>query len=96
MVLTACYRDSFTFLYVDDVRTSQETHLWASRPDTGVALSFYMYMLFVPHRKHSFEPPRPVTGIALLFICRWCSYLTGNTYVPARSASGAVGDTYPT
>jgi hypothetical protein len=24
-VSTACYRDSFTFLYVDDVRTSQET-----------------------------------------------------------------------
>jgi hypothetical protein len=23
---TACYRDGFTFLYVDDVRTSQETH----------------------------------------------------------------------
>jgi hypothetical protein len=26
----ACYRDSFTFLYVDDVRTSQETHLQVS------------------------------------------------------------------
>jgi hypothetical protein len=24
-------RDSFTSLYVDDVRTSQETHLWASK-----------------------------------------------------------------
>jgi hypothetical protein len=24
---TACYRDSFTFLYVDDVRTSQETRM---------------------------------------------------------------------
>jgi hypothetical protein len=24
---TAYYRDSFTFLYVDDVRTSQETYL---------------------------------------------------------------------
>jgi hypothetical protein len=27
---TACYGDSFTFLYVDDVRTSEETHLLAS------------------------------------------------------------------
>jgi hypothetical protein len=25
--LTACYEDILTFLYVDDVRTSQETHL---------------------------------------------------------------------
>jgi hypothetical protein len=24
---TACYKDSFTFLYVDDIRTPQETHL---------------------------------------------------------------------
>jgi hypothetical protein len=24
------HRDSFTFLYVDDVRTSRETHLWPS------------------------------------------------------------------
>jgi hypothetical protein len=34
-------------------------------------------MMFVPHRKH--KAPLLVTGIALLFICRWCSYLTGNT-----------------
>jgi hypothetical protein len=26
---TACYAESFTFLYVIDVRTSQQTHLWA-------------------------------------------------------------------
>jgi hypothetical protein len=26
----ACYRDSFTFVYVDDVRNLQETHIWAS------------------------------------------------------------------
>jgi hypothetical protein len=43
----ACYGDSFTFLYVDDVRTSQE-----ARPVTGLALLFYMWMMFVPHRKH--------------------------------------------
>jgi hypothetical protein len=27
----------------------------------------------------SYRPPRPVTEIALLFISRWYSYLTGNT-----------------
>jgi hypothetical protein len=26
----ACYGDSFTFLYIDHVRTSQETRLWSS------------------------------------------------------------------
>jgi hypothetical protein len=26
----ACYGHSFTFLYIDDVRISQETSLWAS------------------------------------------------------------------
>jgi hypothetical protein len=25
---TACHGNSFTLLYVDDVRTSQEVHLW--------------------------------------------------------------------
>jgi hypothetical protein len=30
MTSTGCYGDSFTFLYVDDVRISEETHLWAS------------------------------------------------------------------
>jgi hypothetical protein len=37
---------------------------------------FLCVMIFVPHRIGS---PRPVTGIALLFMYRWCSSLTGNT-----------------
>jgi hypothetical protein len=32
-----CYEDSFTVLYVDDVRTSQE-----ARPVTGTVLLFYV------------------------------------------------------
>jgi hypothetical protein len=40
------------FLYVDDDRTSQETHIDLH----GLLL-----------------------GVALLFIYRWCSYLSGNT-----------------
>jgi hypothetical protein len=32
---TPCYGDSFTLLYVDDVRTSQETRIWASTPYYG-------------------------------------------------------------
>jgi hypothetical protein len=52
----ACYNDSFTFLCVDNVRASQETHLY-----------LYIYMMFVPQRKYTHGPPRPVTEIALLF-----------------------------
>jgi hypothetical protein len=29
---TACYRDSFTFIHVNDVRTLQDIYLWASTP----------------------------------------------------------------
>jgi hypothetical protein len=28
-------------------------------------------MIFKPHRKHTYRSPRSVTGIALVFICRW-------------------------
>jgi hypothetical protein len=30
--------------------------------------SFYMYMMFVLHRKHTYGPPRYVTGAAFLFL----------------------------
>jgi hypothetical protein len=35
MGLHALLRDNFNVLYVYDVRTSQETHLWASMPCYG-------------------------------------------------------------
>jgi hypothetical protein len=38
----ACYEDSFTFIYVDDVRTSQETHLWAFTACYGDSFTFYL------------------------------------------------------
>jgi hypothetical protein len=41
---TDCYGDSFTFLYIDDVRTSQETHLWPSTAYRGIALLFFVYI----------------------------------------------------
>jgi hypothetical protein len=37
---TACYGDSFVILYVDDVRTSQETTYGTLRPLTGTDLLF--------------------------------------------------------
>jgi hypothetical protein len=33
----------------------------------------------VSRRKHTYGPSPPVTRLGLLFICRWCSYLTGCT-----------------
>jgi hypothetical protein len=32
----------------------------------GTALNLYMYMMFVPHRKHTYRFPGSVTEIALL------------------------------
>jgi hypothetical protein len=37
---TACYSDSFTFLYADDVRTSLKTHLWAPTACYGDSFTF--------------------------------------------------------
>jgi hypothetical protein len=38
----AGYGDIFTFLYVDDIRTSLETHLWASTACYGDSFTFYI------------------------------------------------------
>jgi hypothetical protein len=65
-VSTACYGDTFTFVYVDDVHTSQETLLWASTARYGDSFTFLYVNYILPHRKHTYGPPWPVTGIALL------------------------------
>jgi hypothetical protein len=39
---TACYEDSFTFLCVCDVRTSQETRLRASTAGSGIVVLLYV------------------------------------------------------
>jgi hypothetical protein len=38
---TVCHGDDLTFLYVDDVRTSRETHVWASTASLDM-FTFYM------------------------------------------------------
>jgi hypothetical protein len=55
------------FLYADDVRTPQDTPLWASTASYKDSFIFYMQMMFVLHRKHAYGLPRPVTEIDLLF-----------------------------
>jgi hypothetical protein len=39
---TACYGDRYTFLYVDDVRTSQETHLRGSTAFYGDRFTYLL------------------------------------------------------
>jgi hypothetical protein len=87
----ACYGDTFNFLYVDDVRTSQETHLWASTSCYGDTLTILYVDDVVPHKKHIYGLPRPVTGIALLFIFIRCSYLTRNNLIGLH---GLLGDNF--
>jgi hypothetical protein len=41
---TASYGDSFTFLYLDDVRTSQETHIWTPTACYVDRFIFYIYI----------------------------------------------------
>jgi hypothetical protein len=63
---TACYIYGFNSLYVDVDRTSQKTGIWAPWSVAGRALLVYKDMMFIPHRKHACEPPRPVTETAFL------------------------------
>jgi hypothetical protein len=37
------------------------------RPVKVIALLFYVYMIFVPHRNHTYGPPWPVKGVASLY-----------------------------
>jgi hypothetical protein len=84
--------NSFTFLYADDVRTSQETHILV-----GIALPFYIQMMFLPQKKHmacygnSFtflyaddvSASKETHGLLrrwlYFLIYRRCSHLKGNT-----------------
>jgi hypothetical protein len=82
-ISTGCYRGSFTGLYVDDVRTAQETrHITVCYGDS---FTFYtMYMMFVPHSKHVIS--RSVTGIALIFIRMYMMFVPHrkHMYIPPR------------
>jgi hypothetical protein len=67
MASMACYRDSFTFLYVDDVRTSQNTHLRASTVCYRDSITFLYVVDVRTSQETHLWPPWPVTGIVLLF-----------------------------
>jgi hypothetical protein len=84
----ACYGDSFNFLYADDIRTSQETYIWASMACYGDRFNFYMQIIFVPHRKDTYRPLWPVTGIALLSYMQMIVPHRKLTYRPPRPDTG--------
>jgi hypothetical protein len=53
------------------VRASQETHLETSTVCYEDSFTFLYVDMFVPHRKHTYRPPRPVTGTALPVLLRY-------------------------
>jgi hypothetical protein len=57
-------RDNFTFLYVDDVLTSQGTHLWTS---TACYMENFTFLYVDDVRTSQDTPPRRVTWITLHF-----------------------------
>jgi hypothetical protein len=75
---TACYRDSFIF-YMQIIFIPHRKHLWNFSACYRDSFNVYIQMMVISHRKHLWTS-MPVTEIALLFTCRWCSYLTGNIY----------------
>jgi hypothetical protein len=62
----ACYVDSFNFLYVDDVLTSQETCTFLHSLLRG-SFTFLYVDDVVPRRKHACGTPRDIKGMTLLF-----------------------------
>jgi hypothetical protein len=48
----ACYWNSFTFLYVNNIHTSQETHMWAFTVCYGDSFTFCMDIVRTSHEVH--------------------------------------------
>jgi hypothetical protein len=71
-----CY--AILYVYVDGVPTSQETHLWASMACFGDSFTFLYADEVHISQENTHGPLQTVKMITLLFICRGCSYLTGN------------------
>jgi hypothetical protein len=86
-VYSACYRNEY--------QEHKKEYFWGVEHDRCARLT-----TSPPYVSHSsrqcanlnisqpYRLPWPVTGIALFFICRWCSYLTGNTCRPPRPVTG--------
>jgi hypothetical protein len=62
-----CYLPARSTAKLENVRTSQETHLWVSKVCYGYSFNFLHVDDVRTCRKHTYGPPRPVMEIALLF-----------------------------
>jgi hypothetical protein len=79
MGLHGLLRESFTFLYVGDVRTWQETYLWASTGCYGNNFTFlYVDSVRMSHETYLTSLHGLLRGELYFLISRWCSHLTGN------------------
>jgi hypothetical protein len=79
--------DNLTAISVPIVYTMWEgRHLRTQQVFTASYCISFTALFVDAVRTSQGSPPRPVTGIALLFICRCYSYLTGNT--PPRHVTG--------
>jgi hypothetical protein len=63
---TACYGDSFTILYIDDIRASQATQVWVSTACYGNRFTFLRYA----HLAHANVTSRLDTPIYIyIYVC---------------------------
>jgi hypothetical protein len=72
-------RSSWGVQYGRRVELTISPHLRSSTACYGGSFTFRYVDDVLPHRKHTYTPPRPVAGIALLFYKYMSSYLIGNT-----------------
>jgi hypothetical protein len=54
-----------------------------------------MYMMFVPHKKHTYGPPRPIMGILLLFLYVDDVRASQEAYGPPQLVAGILFILYP-
>jgi hypothetical protein len=63
----ACYMDSFTFSCVDDIRTSQDTHLWVSKASYRNIFASTLYYWY----RHALRHRKPYLSFLFLLIFSW-------------------------
>jgi hypothetical protein len=69
----------YFFVYVDDVRTSEETHLWAFSACYGDTFTFlYVYDVRASQETHLCDSTACYEDSFIFYIRRRCSYHRGN------------------
>jgi hypothetical protein len=71
----ACYENSSMFLYVDNVHTSQGTHLRSPRPVTGTALLLFTFIFTFPWKRRDHRQAVAVRPYVPTTLTRLSPYL---------------------